>query len=272
MPELPEVETIVCELCPLTVGRRITGVDVLWPGSVGGASPEELAARLVGQRIEGLTRRAKFIVFRLSSGDHLLVHLRMTGRLLLRPPEAPPDRFTKVTLTLDGGEELRFTDIRKFGRVQLLDEGQAAAVLAALGPEPLEDGFRAEDLRRALGARRAPLKSLLLNQTLLAGLGNIYADEALYLAGLHPLRQAVGLSAQEWGRLYEGIRQALRDGIADRGTTFSDFRDSQGREGGHQEHLAVYRRTGEPCRRCATPIERIVVTGRSTHFCPSCQT
>jgi formamidopyrimidine-DNA glycosylase len=271
MPELPEVETIVCELCPLTVGRRITDVEVLWPGSIAGLSPEEFAARLVGKTIDGLTRRAKFLLFHLTGGDVLLVHLRMTGRLVLRSREAEEERFAKVIIGLEGDEELRFTDIRKFGRLQLAAAEEVVDLLGGLGPEPLAEEFGVADLKRALGRRKAPLKSLLLNQTLLAGVGNIYADEALFLAGLKPQRRPESLSEAEWQSLHAGIRRALAEGIEDRGTTFSDFRDGHGRPGNHQESLSVYRRTGQACPRCGGTIERIVISGRSTHFCPGCQ-
>ena len=271
MPELPEVETIVCELNPLIVGKRVTYVHVAWPGSVAGATPEEFAARLIGQRIAGLTRRGKFLVFQLASGELMLAHLRMTGRLLLRSRTAPEDRFAKVVIGLEGDEELRFTDIRKFGRLQLASAEEAKASFSQLGPEPLTDEFCAEDLRRIFAKHKAPLKSLLLNQTLLAGVGNIYADEALFLARLHPERRPDSLSAADWQRLHEGIRRALREGIEDRGTTFSNYRDGRGRPGSHQESLSVYRRTGQACPRCGATVERTVVSGRSTHYCPRCQ-
>ena len=271
MPELPEVETIVCELRPLVVGRTVTEVRVAWPGSIAGSTPEEFATRLLGQRIAGLTRRGKFLVFRLASGELLLTHLRMTGRLLLRQSAAPEDRFTKVVIGLEGDEELRFTDIRKFGRLQLLSAEETGSPISHLGPEPLGDEFCAEDLHRALGKRGGPLKSLLLNQTLLAGVGNIYADEALFLAGLHPRRRPDSLSGEDWQRLHEGVRCALAEGIKDRGTTFSDFRDGRGRPGSHQESLNVYRRAGQACPRCGATIERTVVSGRGTHCCPRCQ-
>ncbi len=272
MPELPEVETIVNELRPLLVGRRIEGVAVSWPGALGGRDPAEFAARLVGREIGDVRRRAKYIQILLDGCDVLLVHLRMTGRLLLRPAEAPPDPYTRVVLALAGGEELRFTDVRKFGRLQLLSAAAAEQALAKIGPEPLAEGFAPADLARIFGRRRAPVKSALLDQTALAGLGNIYADEALFLAGIHPLRRADSLGEAEWRRLHAAIRQTLSEGIAHRGTTFRSYRDAQGRTGSHQDSLNVYRRTGQLCPCCGTAVERLVIGGRSSHFCPRCQT
>ncbi|MDA8218042.1 MAG: DNA-formamidopyrimidine glycosylase [Dehalococcoidales bacterium] len=271
MPELPEVETIVAGLRPLVGGRCISDTEIHWSGSVGGMDPAVFRDRLVGQCIARMTRRGKFILLYLDGGDVLLVHLRMTGRLLLRPREAEADPYTRVIIGLEGNEELRLADLRKFARLVVVSQGEEEAVLAKLGPEPLSEDFTVEHLANSLGKRKAPIKTLLLDQTVLAGLGNIYADEALYLAGLHPLRRADSLSVEEWQRLHEAIRRTLEEGIRNRGTTFSQYRDGEGRPGGHQHCLNVYRRTGEACPRCGGPIERLVIGGRSSHFCPRCQ-
>lgn len=271
MPELPEVETIVNELRPFLVGRTFTGAKVEWPGTLAGMNPANFADRLTGQRVARVARRAKYILIYLEGGDVLVVHLRMTGRLLLRKQGEEADRFLRLTLPLDNGEELRFADLRKFGRVTLVSAEEVPALLAKLGPEPLGDEFDVAAFAAIVGKRRAPIKTVLLNQALLAGLGNIYADEALFLAGIHPLRRADSLSAEELARLHAGVRKALGDGIANRGTTFSDYRDARGNAGKNQESLNVYRRTSLPCPRCGAPVERLVVGGRSTHFCPSCQ-
>ncbi|MHB9091399.1 MAG: bifunctional DNA-formamidopyrimidine glycosylase/DNA-(apurinic or apyrimidinic site) lyase, partial [Chloroflexota bacterium] len=203
--------------------------------------------------------------------EDLVVHLRMTGRLFLSPAIGPAVAYTRVVMRLDGEHELRFADLRKFGRIQLVKAGERPGGLGKLGPEPLEDGLDVETMARTLGRRKAPIKALLLNQELLAGLGNIYADEALFAASIHPQRPGNSLDAEEWRRLHAAVRQTLTAGILHRGTTFRDYRDGRGNKGSHQDSLAVYRRTGQPCPRCGTPIERIVVGGRSSHYCPRCQ-
>lgn len=272
MPELPEVETIVGELRPLLVGRRIAGLRALWPGTLGDMDPADLSAHLAGQEIVALGRRGKYILLYLKDGDVLVVHLRMTGRFFLCPAGAEPDRFTRVVIDLDGGEELRFADLRKFGRIQLARAENLATVLPRLGPEPLGEDYPWAAMKQAMGKRRAPVKSALLNQQLLAGLGNIYADEALFAARIHPLRRADTLNEDEWQRLHAAVRATLLCGIRNRGTSFRDYRDGRNQRGSNQESLAVYRRTGQPCFACGAPIQRTVVGGRSSHYCPRCQT
>jgi formamidopyrimidine-DNA glycosylase len=271
MPELPEVETIVSELRPLLVGRSVAGLHALWAGTLGGVDPNDFAARLADQKITGLGRRGKYILIYLDGGDVLVIHLRMTGRLFLSPADAEPDRYTRVVIDLAGGEELRFADLRKFGRMVLAPADDLVSALPRLGPEPLGDAYPPEEMARTMGSRRSPVKSVLLNQQLLAGMGNIYADEALFLARIHPLRRADTLSEEEWRRLHAGVQATLANGIKNRGTSFRDYRDGRNQKGSNQETLAVYRRTGQPCPECGTPIERVVVGGRSSHFCPKCQ-
>ncbi|MFQ5341329.1 MAG: bifunctional DNA-formamidopyrimidine glycosylase/DNA-(apurinic or apyrimidinic site) lyase, partial [Anaerolineae bacterium] len=270
MPELPEVENYRRDLQAMLAGRRITGVSVDWPNQVGAPSVEELARRLPGQTIESIGRRGKYLLFRLSGGDTLLIHLKMSGRLHIEPASAPPDHHAHVVFRLDAGDELRFHDPRKFGRVYLV--GGPDEVVGSLGPEPLSEDFSAERFARMLAGRRGRIKPLLLNQTFLAGLGNIYADEALHQAGLHPLRTADTLALDEVARLHTAIQSTLRSAIQQRGTSFDGFYlDARGEPGAYQSRLRVYGRAGEPCRRCGTLIERIVVGQRGTHLCPVCQ-
>lgn len=271
MPELPEVETIVSELRPLLVGRQVTGMRVLWAGTLGGMDPADVAARLKGQAISDLGRRGKYILLYLSEGDVLVIHLRMTGRLFLCPIGAAPDLYTRVVVEISGEEELRFADLRKFGRMVLTAGDNLMSTLPRLGPEPLGSEYAAVEMAAAMRGRRAPVKSILLNQQLLAGLGNIYADEALFLAGIHPLQRADSLSDEEWRRLHAAVRETLANGIRNRGTSFRDYRDGRGQKGANQNSLAVYRRTGQPCITCGTPVERTVVGGRGSHYCPRCQ-
>ncbi len=269
MPELPEVETIARGLREPLVGRRFTGLRVGWENLVARPTVEEFERGLVGQRILGVKRRGKYLVFALSGGESLIVHLRMTGRLLIKNSGDQPDKHDYLIFELDDGRELRFNNVRKLGRVYLVDDEDE--VMGRLGPEPLDDDFTSADFPALLSGRRGMIKPLLLNQRFMAGIGNIYADEALFAARIHPERKADTLTASEIERLYHAIRRVLAQGIRNRGTTFSDYLDAEGREGRNQEYLRVFRRTGQPCPRCGTPIERTVVGGRGTYFCPKCQ-
>jgi formamidopyrimidine-DNA glycosylase len=269
MPELPEVETIKNELRPLLVGRTIVGVEVGWEGCVDQPSMEEFCDQIEGRGIDDVRRRGKFLVFTLSGDRTLLVHLRMTGQLLVKEATTPWETHARLSLRLDDGRELRFVNKRKFGRLYLVAEPQE--VLGDLGPEPLEEGFGAEGFRALFRNRRGMIKPLLLNQRFLAGLGNIYADEALFEARLHPQRKADSLTSDELTRLYYAIHEVLRQGIEDGGTSLTDYVLPDGGEGRHQEQLLVFRRAEEPCPRCGTTIERVVVGGRGTFICPRCQ-
>lgn len=270
MPELPEVETIRGSLEPLLLGRRITDARVYLPKALKGANPEELREAIVGQSVTGLERRGKYLVVRLDSGLSLVFHLRMTGRLSVKAPEEPLAKQTTLVLSLDNGGEFRFEDTRKFGTVDLLRAG-APHTMARLGPEPLDEGWSVEELVRKAGKKRTTIKAALLDQEVVAGLGNIYVDEALHRAGIHPARPATGIAPEEWMRLYEAIRYVLTEGIAYRGTTRRDYRDAYGRSGEYQNRLRVYGRQGLPCATCGRTIERRRVAGRGTHFCPICQ-
>jgi formamidopyrimidine-DNA glycosylase len=273
MPEMPEVETMVRDLTPRVVGHTITAVDAPFRGSVVYPDFEEFETRATGKIITAVERRGKFALFSLSSGDVLIVHRGMTGSLLLRPSNVEMDPYTRLILALDGGEELRFRDPRKFGKVFLMDPSGAERALpwAHFGPEPLNGAFTVPAFRRALSGRTAPIKPLLLNQRVVAGLGNIYVDEALFLARIHPERPAGSLTPAEVKRLHTAIRDTLAAAIDRRGTTFDNYTDIEGRAGGFQDSLQVFRRGGEPCPRCRGPLTRTVLQGRGTHFCARCQ-
>jgi formamidopyrimidine-DNA glycosylase len=270
MPELPEVETVARGLREPLIGRTITGLTARWPRSIAAPSPEVFCKQVAGRRILTVGRRGKYVVIGLDRG-YLLIHLKMSGRLQVVSPDVLPDRHTHTVFHLDDGCQLQFRDTRKFGRVYLVDD--IAEVTAPLGPEPLADDFTLEEFQRRLERRSGRLKSLLLNQGFLAGLGNIYADEALFAARLNPLRLANSLTCEEQTRLYQAIRAVLEAAIASRGTTLDDrgYTDANGAAGGYQNRIAVYGREGQPCLVCGAPVERIVLGGRSTHFCPRCQ-
>jgi formamidopyrimidine-DNA glycosylase len=229
----------------------------------------ELADALRGRRFEGLSRRGKYLIAHLDGGDALIFHRRMTGNLIHRLPADPPDAFTRAVISLDDGTELRWTDLRRFGTWDLA--GDAGLSIPAIGPEPLEEGWTADDLAAALAGRTAPVKAVLLDQRRVAGLGNIYADEALHLAAIYPERPAGSLSRDEVERLHRAIRQVLVLAIERQGSTARHHVGGLGQQGSMQDEWRVYHRTGEPCRTCATAIARIRVAGRGTHFCPHCQ-
>lgn len=264
MPELPEVETIVRTCRPLLVGRRIVAFDTTWPKSV---TPPARVVReaLVGRAITALTRRAKLIVFHLDDGAHLLVHLRMSGRFEWAHEHNGDLRHIRSTWTLDDGRRLHFCDARKFGRITYTRD--FAAATADLGPEPLARNFTPALLADLLRCRRRQLKPLLLDQTVLAGLGNIYADEALHRAGLHPAMPADHLTDAQATALHGAIRDVLRLAIRKHGTSIDWIYPG----GWMQRHLRVYGRTGEPCRTCGTPIVALRLAQRGTHICPRCQ-
>jgi formamidopyrimidine-DNA glycosylase len=270
MPELPEVETIARGLQRLLVGRIVCAVSVTWPRTIGCPDSQRFIAGLVGRRVWSVGRRGKYLVLVLDTG-YLLVHLKMSGRLRVIPAAQPLGPHTRVALDLDDGQQLRFDDARKFGRIYLVED--LSEVTGALGPEPLDDSLTLEAFARLLQKRSGRLKPLLLNQKFLAGVGNIYADEALFRAGLNPLTPATSLAPDEQARLYEAIRHVLREAVAHGGTTLDDhgYVDAEGQVGRFQLQVAVYQQQGKPCRRCGTPIERIVIGQRSAHYCPTCQ-
>jgi formamidopyrimidine-DNA glycosylase len=264
MPELPEVETVARGLRGPLLGRIFTKVVVTWPNSIKIPIPE-LERRLIGQRIEAIDRRGKYLQFHLSGGDTLVIHLKMSGSLLVEPAALPPHHHVRTVFGLDNQHELRFKDTRKFGRVYLVD--RLDKVTGGLGPEPLADDFSTETFKALFRKRRGRLKPLLLNQEFIAGLGNIYADESSFLAGIDPRRQVDTLTDAELEKLYRAIRQTLQQGIISKGASLDDVYLG----GEFQEHFQVYGRTGQACLTCGAPIQRIILGGRSTHFCTECQ-
>jgi formamidopyrimidine-DNA glycosylase len=271
MPELPEVETVRRALGRLVDGRSIVAVPWLEPRLVRDGTPvERIRALLVGQETAGVGRRGKFLIWRFRSGGRLVMHLGMSGRLVAGvPPETAWLPHTHLVVDLSDGRQVRLTDPRRFGRVAW--RGPGAGLGLNLGPEPLSPRYRAADLGEALAGRRAPVKALLLDQRLVAGVGNIYADEALFRARIHPLTPAGRLDDAAVRRLHRALRSVMREAISWRGTTFRDFRDATGHAGDFGRRLRVYARTGCPCPRCRTPVAQIRVAGRSSHFCPRCQ-
>ncbi len=270
MPELPEVETIRRDLLSRAVGRTFSRIRVL-PGAeriVQWPSPAEFCRALPGRRIEDICRRGKYLLFRLSDGRCLIVHLRMTGAVLHRSKDAPEDPYLRICFSLDDSSELRYTDMRKLGSMWLVEAVEP--IVGKLGPDALE-GLTRQTLHSLTDGRSTPIKAVLMDQQALAGLGNVYSEEALLLAGIHPRRPAESLAGHEVERLHRAIGEVLLEAMGHRGSSFRDYVDADGREGQHQWHVKVYRRTGEPCYNCGTPIERIKVSGRSTHFCPRCQ-
>ncbi len=262
MPELPEVETVVRSIAPLA-GRRILAAEFRCPRVLRGADAERLAAQIEGLRIGSVRRHGKFILISIEGGGYLVVHLGMTGRLLRN---GLPGKHTHAVLTLDRGA-LLYDDSRQFGCIEFSPE--IPERVAKLGPDALEVGF--EDFAAALGRRKSRIKALLLNQRFLRGLGNIYADEALFRAGIHPLAIASRLPRDRARRLYRAIRAVLTEAIAAGGSSVSDYVDGEGRRGFFQFSHRVYQRTGEPCVSCGAAIRRIAVAQRSSHFCRNCQ-
>lgn len=263
MPELPEVETVARSIKPL-VGRRILTAEFRGLRVLRGGDPENMAASLEGRKIAAVRRYGKFILVSLQGGGYLVIHLGMTGRLLLG---GPPGKHTHAILTLDRGGVLLYDDSRQFGRLEY--SAAFPPRVNRLGPEPLEVSL--EDFAAALRRRQTRIKALLLNQDFLRGLGNIYADEALFRAGIHPLARASRIRGERAQRLHEAITAVLTEAIAAGGSSISDYVDAQGRKGFFQLSHRVYQRTGEPCVTCGAPIRRLLVAQRSSHFCPKCQ-
>ncbi|NWG18370.1 MAG: DNA-formamidopyrimidine glycosylase [Chloroflexi bacterium] len=268
MPELPEVETVVRGLRAPLVGRTITAVWIEQPRVIRAPDPTEFAARIVGQTITAINRRAKYILCALND-DLLVIHLKMTGRLYVAGSPETADRWVRLRLHLDDGQSLYFSDARRFGGVYLVDD--LARIAPRLGPEPLDDSFTVDALRERLTGRRKRIKALLLDQSFIAGVGNIYADEALHRAGIHPLRFSDTLSGPEIARLHGAIRAALASGIDYEGASINWYRKPDGTPGESQEHFFVYGRDGQPCLTCGQLIVKIRVAQRGTHYCPNCQ-
>jgi formamidopyrimidine-DNA glycosylase len=272
VPELPEVEIVRRGIAPVLEGGTIERAVILDPRLVRPFDPGIVASELVGERVTTVGRRGKYLIVWFESGRALLIHLRMTGSLRHAAYGAlTDDPYTRAVLSLDNGSDVAFRDVRRFATWELLEPPDVGPFLAErLGPEPL-GRFSAARLGRRLEGRRAPLKSALLDQRTVAGLGNIYVDEALWHSRLHPLRVAGSLDREELSRLHRAMRRVLRRGIERHGSTLSDFAAPDGAYGSMQEEFRAYGRGGDPCDRCRGPLERIVVGGRGTTFCPRCQ-
>ncbi len=267
MPELPEVETIKNELAPWVVGQSFTKVTVVDPKVACGCSAEEVRRGLVGQRVEGLQRRGKYLIFRLSNGRSLIIHLRMTGSLLLNPREI--DRYARAVFHLSNRHSFVFSDRRRLGKMWLADD--ADAVVCKLGPEPLDRRFTADVLQRRLSRHHIPIKAALLDQCIVAGIGNMYADEALFAARIHPLRRADELSPKEVRTLHNNIRRILQAAIASKGASVDTYVRPEGERGTAHFDFKVAHKRGGPCPVCGHTIERVVVQNRGTCFCARCQ-
>ena len=274
MPELPEVETIRLALEPHILGRRFERVGISDSRIVRPFEPTAVAGELEGERVSALERRGKYLIVRFESGRALLIHLRMTGSLRhAAPGSLGDDPHRRIVVRLDDGSAVAYRDIRRFGTWLLVEADELDPYISdRLGPEPLDRRFTSRRLAERLRGRRAPVKAALLDQRTVAGLGNIYVDEALWRARIHPLRPAGELAADEIVRLTRGIKDALNAGLARQGASLRDYRTPDGGRGRMQDEFRVYGREGEPCRRCGTPIEKIRAGGRSTWYCPICQT
>ncbi len=273
MPELPEVETVRRRLVPVLERRRFDRVTIIDSRLTRPFEPEVVAAELEGERVSAVDRRGKYLIVRFESGRCLLIHLRMTGSLRHGSGGSlPDDPHRRAVVRLDDGSDVAYRDVRRFGTWLLLEPGELDAYLdARVGDEPLLESFRARTLAASLAGRKAPIKAAILDQRTVAGVGNIYADEALWRARIHPLTPAASLDLDAVKALHRGIRKALQQGIARQGSTLRDYALPDGGSGTMQEEFKVYGRGGEPCARCGTPIDKTRVAGRGTWYCPTCQ-
>jgi len=272
VPELPEVETVRRRLEPVLTGRRFERVEITDPRLVRPHEPDEVAAELQGERVASVERRGKYLILRFETDRVLLIHLRMTGSLRHSAAGLADDPHRRALVRLDDGSDVAYRDVRRFGTWLLLEPGELDAYLAPrLGEEPLGAPFTAARLGQLLARRRAPVKAALLDQRTLAGMGNIYVDEALWRAKIHPLRPAESLEPNELRRLHRAVRTSLEHGLARQGSTLRDYKLPDGGSGSMQHEFKVYGRGGDPCDRCGTPIAKIRVAGRGTWFCPACQ-
>jgi formamidopyrimidine-DNA glycosylase len=283
MPELPEVETVRRRLAPVLEGRRFERVEIADPRVTRPLDPLEVARELEGERVQTVDRRGKYLVVRFESGRALLIHLRMTGSLRHAPGgelgvgeggvvNLGDDPYRRAVVTLDDGSDVAYRDVRRFGTWLLLEPSDVDMYIdERVGREPLDDAYRAKHLAERLEHRRAPIKAALLDQRTVAGVGNIYADEALWRAKVHPLTPANELTADEVKAVYRAVRESLRAGVRRQGSTLRDYQLPDGSSGRAQERFKVYGREGRPCERCGTPIDKIRAAGRGTWYCPNCQ-
>ncbi len=273
MPELPEVDTVRRTLEPFIVGRRIESVEINYGGIIKKPEPAEFIRLVEGRVIRVIKRRGKYLLIQLDAEYTLVIHLRMTGQLTICERNSALSKHTHLIFRFENGRELRFVDVRKFGMVYLIPIGawHEAGGLARLGPEPLEDEFTLCSFCEIIKGKKGKLKAFLLDQTRIAGIGNIYADEIMFAAGLSPQRQIETLSSKETELLYENIRAKLNEGVEHQGTSIRDYVNGLGEKGGFQHRLKVYDRAGQPCARCGTSLLKATVCGRGTVYCPHCQ-
>lgn len=273
MPELPEVETVRKTLAENLIGLTIKEIGINHESVIKTPCTIEFKKLISGKTIISMERRGKYLIFGLSEGLNMIIHLRMTGQLVYEEKSIPMKKHTHVFFGFDNNKELRFTDQRRFGRIWLVSDQELPGVsgLCSLGPEPLGEDFLPENFKEKLSKRKTRIKSLLLDQTFIAGIGNIYADEILFRSHIHPERTAQSLQEEEMGCLFEEVKNTLSEAVEHRGTTFSDYVDGKGEKGSHQNYLNVYQQKGEKCPRCGTIIEKIKVGSRSAYHCPGCQ-
>lgn len=269
MPELPEVETVKNEIAPYVIKRYIKEVVLLWDGIVREPAVAEFKSRLAGRKIKDVARRGKYLLFHLNAADVLILHLKMTGSLLVGNSTDEPPKYTRAIIHLDDGKAVFFRDPRKFGRMWLVDD--IDTVIGKLGPEALSKDLTEKRFAGLISKRKTPIKALLCDQEFIAGVGNLYADEALFLAKIHPLRPAASLSEEENFRLHQAVREVLLAGIKNKGASIVNYYRPDGSKGTAHTEFRVARRGKQPCFVCGTPIQRIVVRGRGTYFCPNCQ-
>ena len=269
MPELPEVETIKNELMPHVIGRTLTDSTIFWNRIVRQPSVKDFCSRLIGQKITGLARQGKYLIISLTSDDSLIIHLKMSGSLLIGQDSSDPPKYTRAIIHLDNGTNIFFRDPRKFGAMWLIAD--ESTITSKLGPEPLEDDFTPQVLARRLSNRKAPIKAVLLDQNFVAGIGNMYADEALFAAGIHPTRPGRSLSQAEVARLHSAIKRVLRSAIDNKGASIVNYVRPDGELGTAHFEFKVAHRSGKPCPKCGTTIQRIPIRNRGTYFCLKCQ-
>lgn len=273
MPEMPELETIKRSLEPHIKGKKIKKITPLLDRQIKWPTPGEFIFHLLFHTIKSVERRGKYLILSMDNDILLIFHLRMTGQVVYCPENAPTPNYARIVFDFLDGSSLVYADSRTLGTIYAVkpDEIWRIKGLNELGPEPLSDDFTMEYLKKILASKKGSIKSFLLDQSLIAGLGNIYVDEALFLAGIHPVRSPESITQDEAEKLYGSINKVIADGIRDGGTTFRDYRDGNGEKGSHQENLFVYGRDGKPCRKCGEIILKTRVGGRGTHFCPNCQ-
>jgi len=269
MPELPEVETIKNDLLPHVLGHRFSNVDILWAKSIKRLSTKEFYDLLISAKVDRLNRRGKYLIFSLSNDYKLIIHLRMSGTLLLRKAGAAPDPYTRVIFKLDDSSQLRFCDVRKLGTIYLVEDEKS--IIKDMGPEPLELAFTAKVLKQRLEKRTAPIKAVLCDQKVIAGIGNMYADEILHQVQIHPLKKAGDLNNTEINKIHAATIKVLKRAIENKGATVSNYTNASGQAGSAQDEFKVAHRFKQPCPSCGTEITRIKVRGRGTYFCPKCQ-